>query len=296
MKRIIIVGATGMLGSVMYAVLSRRHEIVRVYRDPDLLALLDRRYPKCKSFKDISFDLSELYRTIASDHCDATSLIKKQFGDADIVINCVGIIRPGWGSDHSMTFFVNSVFPHLLSACYGSRLLHISTDCVFDGKKGAPYDETTPVSPVDIYGLSKASGEPSTRSLVIRTSLIGTELNDGISLLGWMFRQPQNASIPGYTDHLWNGITTAYCAKICDALITGKLITPGSGLMHFFSKPVSKYAILTEAAKRWRPDLTIRKTKSDDPIDRRLISRYPYAASFGIPTLSEMLEDMREYF
>lgn len=296
MKRIIIVGATGMLGSVMYGDLSRDHEVIRVYRDTNLLALLDERYPQNKSSKDVFFDLSRLYRDISAAPADLTSLIKKELGDADFVINCAGIIRPKPDKDHSMTFFVNSIFPHLLSACYGERLIHISTDCVFDGKKGAPYDEKSPVSPVDIYGLSKASGELQNGSYVIRTSLIGSELRGNISLIGWMLSQPKNGSIQGYTDHIWSGITTDYCAKICRAIITGELMISPAGLVHFFSEPVSKYALLKEAAGKWRPDLTVRETKSGNPIDRRLTSCHPYAENFGIPTLSEMLEDMSVFF
>lgn len=286
-----------MLGSAMYGILSPYFEVVRIYRDAKQITLLDQKYPGAKKYKDVQLDLGSLYAEISgSSEISATKRVVKKLGDADYIINCAGIIRPPQHGDQSMTFFINSAFPHLLSAGFGDRLIHISTDCVFDGMQGAPYDELSPISPVDIYGLSKALGEPSAHSLVIRTSLIGMELAGKVSLLGWMLGQSKGKIIPGYTDHLWSGITTFYCAQICRAIISGKLHVPSAGLVHFFSEPVSKYQLLTEAAKRWRPDLTIAPVKSGNPVDRRLTSRYPFCADLGVPSLAAMLDDFTSPF
>lgn len=293
MKRIVIIGATGMLGSALYGVLGDKYEITATYRDARKLALLNRSYPGAAASRFVFFDLISLHRAYLRKEADkALMQLVQAIGKADMVINCAGIIRPKPGPDQSLTYFINGALPHILSSQYGKKLIHISTDCVFNGKSGAPYDELSRPAPSDIYGLSKLMGEPSRSSLVIRTSLIGFELGGDVSLLGWMSSQPRRKNIPGYTDHVWNGVTTRQCALVCDAIISKKIYVPSEGLIHLYSKPVTKYELLVMAAKRWRPDITVTPEVSNNSIDRRLTSVFDYCKKLRIPDPERMISEL----
>ena len=135
----------------------------------------------------------------------------------ELVINCIGIvnhiIREG---DEDKVVFVNSYFPQKLAhICKSndSKLIHISTDCVFSGNKGC-YTENSPYSPVDFYGLSKAAGEiKDNHNLTIRTSIIGPEIKEPkTGLMEWFLGQKEK-STKGFTKAIWSGLTTLELAK-----------------------------------------------------------------------------------
>jgi dTDP-4-dehydrorhamnose reductase len=144
------------------------------------------------------------------------------------VVNALGRIKQKT-EDRNELYLANSLFPLHLSArmrCE-QRLIHASSDCVFSGRRGQ-YSVADERDAEDVYGLSKALGEAvaqSGRCWVIRTSIIGPELGKGWGLMGWFLRQ--SGEVNGYTNHLWNGITTLEWAGIAWELIGGQLSAEG---------------------------------------------------------------------
>ena len=294
MRRIAIIGTTGMLGSMVYNVLKHKHSLVLIYRDPIKLALLDKVYSGVKHHRSICFNVNTIYTDYLLKRKKPSGYLKTlidKIGAVDAVINCIGVIRPLVQKDQSSTFFLNSALPHLLSTQYKDKLIHVSTDCVYDGKLGAPYTEDYPPNPRDIYGLSKTIGEPQALSLVIRTSLIGPELAGSVSLLGWFMRY-QGKSIPGYVNHIWNGVTTKQFGHICESLITNRQAFPSHGLFHVFSDAHTKYEILNLFKRKYNKKINLVPTKAPEKIDRRLASVYSYCQSLQIPPLEKMIQDL----
>lgn len=295
MARIALFGPTGMLGSAVYGVLSQQHELVLLSRDEDKLKLLDEAYGGVSKHSFVRFDVAELYQ----DYFDGFSKlhqsprfkkIVESIGKIDGVINAVGVIKPYSTKDPAMTLFINGAFPHILSAQYGPKLIQITTDCAFSGLQDAPYTETSPKSPNDLYGLSKALGEPSDRSLVLRTSIIGPELHSNVSLIEW-FKQQDGKTIKGFTNHFWNGITTKQFGKICHTIISDRANWPATGLFHVFSNDVSKYDMVQTFKAKYKIDVTI-EAATPDPVDRRLATVKDLCVKLQVPTFEEMLADL----
>ena len=210
--KVLLIGSTGMLGSALQCYLSTQKRI------------------KLFQLKKSSFD-------ILKDKVEIIPLSKY-----DWIINAAGIInrRIKNKSDIKTAYRVNSEFPiSLANWCekLKVKLIHQSTDCVFDGSIGL-YNELSKPSANDIYGKSKLMGEPK-NCLVIRTSLIGPETKNFYSLLCWFLRQE---TCEGYSGHLWNGITTYQASVIIAEIIIKNLYV--QRIQHFFSDDISKYHLL----------------------------------------------------
>ncbi|MDD5638971.1 MAG: sugar nucleotide-binding protein [Candidatus Pacebacteria bacterium] len=293
-KKIAIIAPTGMLGSGVYNVLKDKYNLVLVYRDEEKIKKLNEAYGGIDNYQLIKFDFREIY----SDYLSGIRLnpepkIKKLFnniGEIDKVINCAGIINVYATKDPAFTFFLNGALPHLLSEYYGNKLIQITTDCAFNGVEGYPYDETSLKSPVDIYGLSKILGEPKDKSLVIRTSIIGPEITDHISLLDW-FRQQEGKTTKGFANHFWNGITTKQFGKICDEIISHPERYPETGLYHVFSTTVSKYEMLLKFKEKYNIDCEIKKDE-EQKLNRTLTTIHDLNEKLNIPSFDEMIEEL----
>ncbi len=293
-KRIAIIGSTGMLGSMMYKCFREKYSLVIVYKDKAKLKKLEDAYGSTKGHTLVQLDIQELAKDFLTgfpkfSH-SLTSKLKIQIGTVDKVINCAGIIKPHALRNPQLTYFVNSAFPHLLSGLYGEKLIQITTDCVFDGLHGAPYDEDSVHTPNDLYGLTKSLGEPSMNSLVLRTSIIGPEINGGVSLLEWFLEQ--EGQVNGYINHKWNGITTKEFAKICDKIISYETKFPKIGLYHIFGSDITKYEMLIKFKERYNLPVKVKRVKADYSIDRRLVSKFNLSKKLSIPDLDQMLADL----
>lgn len=161
----------------------------------------------------------------------------------DITINCTGILNHHATNNPLLAFQVNSILPQQLvklTECHQGKVIQISTDCVFSGKKG-DYTETDLPDGSSIYAQSKQQGEISSdKHLTIRTSIIGPELKkSGIGLFLWFMKQ--KGEIKGYNKALWNGVTTLELAKAIESMINQNV----NGLYHLGSKTkISKYKLL----------------------------------------------------
>jgi len=200
-KKVLILGSTGMLGHMLFF----------------FLESLD-----CYDLYDVSFRTKLRKESVILDvrnNEKVKDLIREI--RPDFVVNCVGILIRGAGSDPGNAILINSYLPHFLSSLareYDFRLIHISTDCVFSGNTGG-YHEHDFRDADDVYGRTKALGElDNDRDLTIRTSIIGPELkNDGEGLMHWFLNQKD--PVNGFADVYWSGLTTLELSVIVDRYI-----------------------------------------------------------------------------
>jgi len=278
MNEVIILGASGMLGNAV-----TKQFITAGYK-PILTSRRSSYDLTCAKFP---------LRPIYSFELDAETppnwrLIKEGY----YVINCIGVIKPFVEKvGPANTIYINSVFPHLLANhCekVGAKLIHITTDCVFSGEFG-PYDEYDKHDATDLYGQSKSLGEPK-NAMVIRTSIIGEEIHKDASLIAWVKSQRGN-TVRGFSDHIWNGITTKQYGKICVQIIENDLWEPS--LTHVFSpQQVTKYELLQMLNGKFNLNLTIDKVQSGSYTNRALKSVSDICNQLHIPSLPQQIQEM----
>jgi len=285
-KRILILGATGALGHVMFTRLSGRTglEVFGTIRDqeqagrwfpPDLLN-------KCFGNVD-AFNFTSLMHALAT--------IKPE-----VVVNCIGIVKQSHlAADPVMSITLNSLLPQRLAvACRlaGIRFIQMSTDCVFDGARGN-YREEDPPNALDIYGRTKALGEVTSEGcLTLRTSIICHELRGKLGLLEWFLAQ-QN-QVRGFTQAIFSGFPMITFTKIIEAYL---LDDPGlTGLYHISSVPIAKYDLLKIVAKQYGKDIEIIPDDSLQ-VDRSLdSSSFRKITGYAPPSWSEMVADMHQHY
>ena len=211
----------------------------------------------------------------------------------NFVINCVGIIKqlPS-AKDPIPAISINALFPHQLAQLclkHNIKLIHISTDCVFSGRKGNYTEQDNP-DPIDLYGRTKLLGEVTDNNcLTLRTSIIGRELNSQNSLLEWFLSQ-QGKIVKGYDRAIYTGFTTPTLAQIIEKII---LEYPTlTGLWHVSSNPITKYQLLNIINQTFNLGITIEKDESFI-CDRSLNSdRFRYQIGFIPPTWETMITEL----
>lgn len=292
MKKVLLLGAAGMLGNGVYSVLQDKYNLILTVRNAKERQLLERAYPLVKNHRVDELDLEFLYNDYYNKNGYPgeylTNFLNK-VGDVDYVINAIGITIPFSLKNPAMTFFINSSFPHILANIFGPKLIHITTDCVFNGKEGFPYDENSPKTPVDIYGLSKSLGEP-TNCLTLRTSIVGRELQGFTGFLEW-FLQQKGKRIRGFANHFWNGITTKEFGKVCDRIMSNPEKYPKTGLYHIFSTTLSKYEMLVKFKEKFGIDCEIERDEGPK-LNRTLTTVYDFNKRLNIPSFDEMLKEL----
>ena len=247
---------------------------------------------------------------------DATDATKFHLVDIlaghDYAINCIGIIKPrideqDWASVQR-AIQVNALFPQRLAAAAeltGCQVLQIATDCVYSGRIGS-YDERAPHDAMDVYGKTKSLGEARSSNVHhLRCSIIGPEDADRPkdSLLEWFLGQPQGATVKGYTNHRWNGITTLAFAKICHGIMKGSLVLPL--LQHIVPyNEVTKAELLSHFVYFYnRGDVSVGMATATTAIDRTLMTLNPpksyeiwQAAGYERPPyIQQMIEELVAY-
>jgi dTDP-4-dehydrorhamnose reductase len=210
------------------------------------------------------------------------------------VLNCVGIVKQRReGGDPVPSIEINSLFPHRLAEfCQARslRLIHVSTDCVFSGRRGSYTEDDVP-DPVDLYGRSKVLGEVAGDGcLTLRTSMIGWELGTQRGLVEW-FASQQGGVVPGYQRAIFSGLTTAALSVVIIELIEkhAKL----DGLWHVASAPISKHELLGMLRDRLALDVAI-EPEATVTVDRSLDgSRFVGATGIHIPSWENMVDELR---
>ncbi len=208
------------------------------------------------------------------------------------VINCIGLIKQTPLAQEPLpAIFLNALWPHrLASVCRtaGIRLIHISTDCVFSGRKGQ-YIESDVSDAEDLYGRTKYLGEVSyPHTLTLRTSIIGRELKTGLGLIEWFLAQKD--AIHGYRKAIYSGLTTDELSRvILDHVIPNRDL---NGIYHVSTNPISKYELLVLAKELFKRNLTIipdEKVVCDRSLDS---SRFREMTQYHPPTWLEMMDKL----
>lgn len=211
----------------------------------------------------------------------------------DIIINCIGILINGANLNPENAIYLNAYMPHMLmnlSDEINSKLIHISTDCVFSGEKKTPYNELDFKDGKDTYAKTKGLGEIiNDRHLTLRTSVIGPELKtNGEELFHWFMNQ--NKEINGFTKAIWSGVTTLVLSKVVNWAIENNI----NGLYHVTNNnSIDKFSLLSLMKKYTNKDIII------NPFEGKVINKSfidtRQVLNFKIPNYELMIKEMIEY-
>jgi len=282
--RVLVLGGDGMLGHKVFETLQARYETYATFRSA---AGAWTRYPTYAGV-----DPSRLITGV--DALNFTSVVRA-VGQAkpDVTINCIGIIKQlKQAHDAYLCIALNALFPHQLAdlvTATDGRLLHISTDCVFTGRKGN-YTETDVADAEDLYGRTKLLGEVDRPNcLTIRTSIIGRDWAKTDALLEWFLSQ-QGGTVRGYTRAIYTGFPTQTLARIMGDLIDQH--PQLAGVYQLASAPISKYDLLVKLREALRLEINI-EPQSEFFCDRSLnAARFVAATGYVIPTWDAMLAEI----
>ena len=284
--KLIIFGSNGLLGNTLtkYFLLQGNYETLGIVRNQEKITHFPEKFYKNFLVINNIFDLNKLENEI------------RDFGP-DAIINCLGLTNKY--KRINVNFIekyiqINSLFPHqLYKLCTKNeiRLIHLSTDCVFSGKKGF-YSELDNPDPVDVYGKSKLLGELNyENSLTIRKSVIGHELFSTNGLLEWFLNK--NEQVEGYRKAIFSGLTCLELANIIHTYILprGDL----NGILHISGQQVSKHDLLKEIAQEYNKNIKI--TPNDKiKIDRSLdASTFNKLSGYKPKLWSELIKSMHEF-
>lgn len=274
-KKVLVLGATGMLGHMVHRVLAESATI-----DVQGTHIFDKHDP---FYFDVMSGLRDLEVI-----CDRSPYY-------DYFINCIGIL-PGKIDDRDPTTIrkaikINSFFPHELSAFAkerGVRVIHISTDGVFSGKAESYHEDDTHDCP-DFYGITKSLGEVSDKHFLnLRCSIIGPSPFLGEGLLEWFLKQPAGSVVSGYTNHIWHGISTYQFGRLCLKIIECDYfeeLRSESAVFHFApNEPITKFDLLCCFREIFEKHVNIEAIASDDKKYKRVLQTkyrglkniYPY--------------------
>lgn len=283
-KKILVLGASGMLGNAVYRTFatSPGYDVVGTVRGASSkIELPDGANGKLLAGVDVERDDS----------------LVAAFGTVrpDVVINCIGLVKQlATANDPLVTLPINAMLPHRLARLAGlmnARLIHVSTDCVFTGSKG-DYLESDAPDAQDLYGRSKLLGEVDyANAVTLRTSIIGTELGSAHGLIGWFLAQ--SGAVNGFSKAVFSGLPTAVLAKVIrDHVIPHRDLR---GVWHVSADPISKYDLLQLVAAEYGKEIEI---LPDDGlvIDRSLdSSRFRQSTGWMPPSWPELITEMRQF-
>lgn len=283
--KVLILGASGMIGGGLFSYLNAQSDI-EVYGTVRSVA----------SINSLLFigDKNKIYDNVDVLNLSYLSETIKNI-QPDIVINGIGIVKQQIHLVDPVTLIkLNALFPHELhKICLNQkvRLLHISTDCVFNGTKGY-YSDGDPADALDSYGKTKALGELNEGALTIRTSTIGHEIKTYHGLLEWFLSQ--EGVVNGYSRAIYSGVTTIELAKIIYKyiLFNDKLV----GLYNLSSDPINKFDLLNKINKVYRKNLTI--LREEDTVINRSLNAEKFRQITGYLPLpwDEMLWEMKSFY
>jgi dTDP-4-dehydrorhamnose reductase len=277
MKKILVLGATGMAGHMIYYYLQSLNKY-------ELFTVCFR-----KKIAEGSIIL-DVYNT------DGIKSILQRI-NPDYVINCVGILINDSRKLPENAIYINAYFPHLLARLINesnlsSRIIHISTDCVFSGAKGLYADEDIKDA-LDVYGMTKNLGEIiDNNNLTIRTSIIGPELKEnGEGLFHWVFSQRAKNKINGFEKSIWSGVTTLELAKAVDQCIDHSV----TGLYQLSNgRKISKYELTQLVVNQFNLNIYVHKV--DGLVtDKSILPSVRDNFNFVVSSYNVMIEELYQY-
>lgn len=275
MKKILVIGIKGMAG----------HVIFNKFKDEYGFAAygIARNIEPSENTFNLDVNNTDVLEQIITEH------------KFDVIVNCIGILNKDAEDNPEKAIWFNSYFPHFLEKVTKNsktKVVHISTDCVFSGKRG-DYTEDDFRDGIGFYAQSKALGEIiNDKDITVRTSIVGPEINkNGIGLFNWFMNHPENAELKGYSQAFWSGITTIELAKVVHDVLEKNV----SGLKQVApSEKISKYDMLVlfneifknnnfkiEAFDGYKVDKSLRSVRQD----------YVYST----PNYKEMFLEMKQW-
>lgn len=283
--RVLILGASGMLGNAAMRVLAQESD----------------------------YDVYGTVRSAASVECFPPLLRERIIAGVDAgntdhligtiarlrpatIINCVGIIKQSAAANDPLVALpLNSILPHRLARlceATGARLIHISTDCVFDGQRGG-YHEDDIANAADLYGRSKLLGEVDyPNAITLRTSIIGHELTSKRALIDWFLSQED--AVSGFTKAIFSGLTTVELSHVIARHVIPR--PELRGLYHVSAEPISKYELLSLVADIYDKKTDILRC-AEPVIDRSLSSqRFRVATGYKPPDWTTLLRELRKFY
>lgn len=275
MKKILIIGSKGMAGHVMQSYFTSidTFEVFAVARN------------SIEDAKNFNVDVSDTEKL--------QTLIK--IHEFDVIINCIGILNKDAEDNPAKAVWFNSYFPHFLEEITkntNTKVIHISTDCVFSGKKGN-YTEQDLKDGIGFYAQSKALGEiDNTKDVTIRTSIIGPEINpNGIGLLHWFLNQPLDSKLNGYSNAYWTGLTTLELAKVVHEIIKQN----STGIIQVVpNEKINKYELLKLFNSIFRNNQLEILAFDAYKVDKSLLfTRKDF--NYNVPTYEQMLQDLKTW-
>lgn len=282
--KILVLGINGMLGHKAWQVLRARFGDAAVY---GAMRQQRRAFAGCELF-----DAGNIVEGVDARDAAAIQRLLDRIAP-EVVFNCIGVtLRRPELDDPAAVIEINSLLPHRLAAWCArarARLIHISTDCVFRGDRGG-YVETDAADAVDLYGRSKALGEPA-GALTLRTSIVGRELHGERGLLEWFLSQ-RSKRVQGYTRATWSGVSTLYLSGLVATLIErGPAL---AGLYHVAGESLTKYDLLRHFDQAFGSGTEI--VPDEGHAIRRDLNgdRFQAATGLGPPPWREMAAQLAE--
>jgi dTDP-4-dehydrorhamnose reductase len=279
--RILLLGGTGMLGHTLLRHLSKvdAFEVFATVRT-NSIALSQ------KITANYVFNVSA---ENTDSIIDALSIIKPE-----IIINCIGLIKQLPSANEPIpAITINALLPHrlaMIAKTAGARMIHISTDCVFSGKKGN-YIEDDPSDANDLYGKTKFLGEVAyPHCITLRTSIIGHEIHTHFGLVEWFLSQKD--TVKGFKRAIYSGIPTMELSKIiADYVIPNDSL---SGVYHVSSNPISKYELLKIIVNKYGLQTEI-QPENTFFCDRSLLSeKFRKKTGYTAPSWNELIDSMHD--
>lgn len=283
---VLLLGSTSMIG----------HQMMSHFEEAGIDVAGTTRRQDLTDAKTIKFDVTE--DTIAS--------LLDSYPNTTVIVNNIGVIKSniieGDSDSEVNAIRVNSLFPHALVEAASERGIHviqIATDCVYSGQIGS-YDESSKHDAWDVYGKTKSLGEiASSNMTLLRCSVIGREKGRSSNLIEWVLSQPQNSQLNGYTNHLWNGLSTLAFSRICAGIITRNNFV--GGVHHVVPKEVvSKQQLVEGIAQAFgRSDITVSPVETTVSVDRTLTTEdaqfnkvlWNHAGYREIPSVTQLLKE-----
>jgi dTDP-4-dehydrorhamnose reductase len=265
MPKVVVLGSTGMLGSAVFRELSKAGmDVIEASRT-----------------KGIKFDAREL---------DSMRLMEMAgLANSDYIVNCVGLTKSriieSSTESRSLAVRLNVDFPNnvaLAAEKFSVRVIQVATDCVFSGTQGS-YSELAKHDSEDVYGKTKSLGEsPSEAVMHLRCSLIGPEVGRNSLFFEWVRQQPPGATIQGFNNRIWNGLTSEAFSRIIGGVVKKDQL------------------VRLELSSLRRADVSVSSVNAEGGVDRTLstnnadanLKLFAAAGYWNLPTIAEMVEDV----
>ena len=283
-KRVLVIGASGMLGHMLVRVLSPNHRVVGTTSSK-----YDQQSPLARILSQDNW----------IDQVDVRNLstVEKAIRGAkpEVVINCVGVIKQKMESSNIMdAIHINSLVPHQLSKICtetNSKLIHFSTDCVFEGTPGIKKVNDVP-NATDLYGSTKRLGEIEyPPALTLRTGFVGRQLSGAEGLFEWV-RSQRGKTIDGFQNAIYSGFTAMALSRIIQQIIEEHDYL--SGLHQVAGNHINKFDLITKLNHYLNLDLTIMKN-TEFMCDRSMDgTEFTKLTNIPIPSWDDMLAEFAE--